>query len=139
MNLDRLAELTLDRRFDRLSPEDVAALEAALAADPLLSEEAARLERLLDAAPDAGVRADADFAGRLDDRLVEEAEADRARRFRAWLRRAAVAYAGVAAGVLLYALAAGWFAQGPDPELRDRAAQLDLGVVAAPTEPPSGR
>lgn len=126
MNAERLTALVLERRYGVPTPEEAAELDAALR-DPAAAAEAERLTALLDAAPAASVGARAEFDQALARRIEVEGAAERGRRHRRWFARLAVAYAGVAAGALLYASAQGWFSGEASSDVRSTdTAQLEL-------------
>lgn len=126
MNVERLTALVLERRYGAPTPEEAAELDAALS-EPAAAVEAARLMALLDAAPTAAVGARTEFDQALARRIEVEGAAERALRNRRWFARLAVAYAGVAAGVLIYAGAQGWFAGDDSADVRSTdTAQLEL-------------
>ncbi len=108
MTPDRLAQLVLERRFGSLTPPESADLSAALHS-PEHSAEAARLEALLDHAPSSATAAKADFSGALAARIDAAAEDERRWSWASAKSRALAAYAGIAAGALIYAGLNGWF------------------------------
>ena len=110
MNPDRLTQLVLDRRFGALTPADAADLSAARLL-PEAASEVAHVEALLDHAPTSSIGAKAEFSGALAARIDAAAQSERRWTWRTVFVRAAVAYAGIAAGALLYAGLNGWFAE----------------------------
>lgn len=110
MNPDRLTQLVLDRRFGALTPAEAADLSAARRL-PEAASEVAQLEALLDHAPTSAVGAKAEFSGALAARIDAAALSERRWTWRTVFLRAAVAYAGIAAGALIYAGLNGWFGE----------------------------
>jgi hypothetical protein len=138
MNIDRLTELVLGRRFGTPTPDEEAELSALLV-DDAARVEAERIDRILDAAPSASVEVGDDFAGRLATRLEV---ADSERRLQSWRRflgRLAAANFGIAAGAIIYFLLQG-SAAGPEGPARRHDAALDAFAPAAPPfARPAGR
>lgn len=127
MTPDQLARLVLERRFGALTPPEAADLSAALDT-PESRAEAARIDNLLDHAPSSATTAKADFSGALAMRIDAAAAEERGVSWGRVKIRALAAYAGIAAGALLYAGWNGWFTEDVRPSGAEAAysAALEL-------------
>jgi hypothetical protein len=136
MTHDRFVELWLENRFGAPSDADAALLRRLTAENPDAAREIASLEALfVGAAAECAVAASPEFEANLERKLVSVERAEVSASRRRFFARVAAAYAGIAAGALLYVYATGRSSiEGSDAATALRTAQIERSASG-----PSGR